>query len=208
MPAIFKFGAIFAALYSLSALIYLIIKTGSFPGKKELARPQGKTAKGIAYALGPGLLPWAKESAGKHLPSYLGGIIYHAGIFSGFLVLSASIFSWNFPFQLKIFIQIILLSGLAAGIALLIKRVTMGKMRAISCPDDYSANIIVDVFVLAALLRTFSENFAVVFYLISMLLFIYIPVGKIRHCVFFFISRMIFGKFFGRRGVLAFPKVR
>jgi len=33
-------------------------------------------------------------------------------------------------------------------------------------------------------------------------MFLYIPVGKIRHCFFFFYSRILFGLFYGRRGVL------
>jgi hypothetical protein len=33
-------------------------------------------------------------------------------------------------------------------------------------------------------------------------LFLYLPFGKIRHCVFFFSTRYHFGAFFGRRGVL------
>jgi hypothetical protein len=35
---------------------------------------------------------------------------------------------------------------------------------------------------------------------------VYIPLGKIRHCLYFFFSRTFFGKFFGRRAVFPHPQ--
>ena len=46
----------------------------------------------------------------------------------------------------------------------------------------------------------------VAFYLVSAAMLIYLPLGKIRHCLYFFFSRTFFGKFFGRRGVLPHPE--
>jgi hypothetical protein len=43
-------------------------------------------------------------------------------------------------------------------------------------------------------------------YIISAITFVYVPLGKIRHCLYFFFSRIFFGKFFGRRGVLPHPE--
>jgi hypothetical protein len=34
----------------------------------------------------------------------------------------------------------------------------------------------------------------------------YIPISKIRHCVYFFYSKFFFGFNFGRRGVVGQPK--
>ena len=37
---------------------------------------------------------------------------------------------------------------------------------------------------------------------VSIALAVYVPLGKIRHCLFFFPTRYFFGSYFGRRGVL------
>ncbi|NOR14835.1 MAG: hypothetical protein GQ544_03940, partial [Candidatus Aminicenantes bacterium] len=79
-------------------------------------------------------------------------------------------------------------------------------MRHISCPDDFVANILVDGFVLLALLDTLLVGIQAYFWGVAIILFLYIPMGKIRHCFFFFYSRILFGAFFGKRGV--FPRKR
>ncbi|MGB2696422.1 MAG: hypothetical protein WBD28_01025, partial [Candidatus Zixiibacteriota bacterium] len=67
------------------------------------------------------------------------------------------------------------------------------------------ANILVDLLLLSALAATFAKTLFVPFAVIAIIIFVYIPFGKIRHCVFFFYSRILFGDFFGRRGVIPHP---
>ncbi|MCK4761065.1 MAG: hypothetical protein KAW12_02625 [Candidatus Aminicenantes bacterium] len=183
-------------------------KTGFFgnlsPGfniTKLYAEPKGDVKKGIAYAFGKGMMPWEKESAGNHLPSYLCGISYHAGIFLSLLYLFAVIFSIKIPDLIILIFQVFCLAGFVSGVCLLGKRVLAPYMREISCPDDLAANIIVDVFLISAFLHTFMPGLAPYFFLIAILMFLYIPSGKIRHCFFFFYVRILFGIFYGRRGV-------
>jgi hypothetical protein len=54
---------------------------------------------------------------------------------------------------------------------------------------------------MAAGLAVINDAFVIPMYIISALTFIYVPLGKIRHCLYFFFSRIFFGKFFGRRAV-------
>jgi len=42
-------------------------------------------------------------------------------------------------------------------------------------------------------------------YIIAAFTFFYVPLGKIRHCLYFFFSRLFFGKFFVRRSVFPHP---
>jgi hypothetical protein len=42
-------------------------------------------------------------------------------------------------------------------------------------------------------------------YIVAAVTFVYVLLGKIRHCLYFFFSRMFFGKFFGRRAVFPHP---
>jgi hypothetical protein len=89
-------------------------------------------------------------------------------------------------------------------VGLLLKRSVFGYMRHISGPDDFIANALVDLFLLSALLNSFLGGLQSFFWGAAIILFLYIPLGKIRHCFFFFYSRILFGVFFGRRGV--YPK--
>ncbi len=92
--------------------------------------------------------------------------------------------------------------GLLTGLGLFVKRMVTKYVRVISSPDDFVANLLVDLFLAAALITTMYPSFVPYLYGVAIVLALYIPVGKIRHCFFFFYDRILFGTFFGRRGVL------
>ena len=92
-----------------------------------------------------------------------------------------------------------------AGIVLLVKRRIKPNLRRLSNPDDFIANFFVDIFLALTILSSFNPAWKNSWMICSILLFIYIPAGKIRHCFFFFTTRIVFGKFFGRRGVYPGP---
>ncbi len=150
------------------------------------------------------MMPWEKESARQHLVTYFSGFIYHFGIFAGLFYLFISLLNLAIPVLIFKLIQILLLCGLICGLGLLVKRGVYSHMRYISCPDDFVANTLVDGFMLLALLDTLFVGVQVYFWGMAIIMFLYIPMGKIRHCFFFFYSRILFGAFFGRRGV--FPR--
>ena len=159
--AALKWGVVLAAAYSAAALAYLVFKAFSFGRKPASAEPQGSTRRGVAYALGKGLLPWEKESARLHLFTYLGGVAYHAGIFAGFTFLFMKIFAVDGPSFLVAIPRIFLALGLFSGLGLLVRRISKPLSRGLSCPDDFCANIFVDIFLgtaLAALLRRQSRR--------------------------------------------------
>ena len=79
-------------------------------------------------------------------------------------------------------------------------------LRGLSVPDDYVANALTTAFVALAGASRVSPALTPAWLLSACLLFVYLPVGKIRHCVFFFSSRAHLGAFFGFRGV--FPPTR
>jgi len=199
---ILGYGIIGAFIYAFLALSYLVIKTFSFGKKPLLSKPQGKSHKGILYALGKGLFPWEKESASKNLSTYVAGVLYHSGIFLAIFYTLFEVFGIILGNLLLHVFQAFILIGFLCGLGLLIKRILKVALRKISCPDDFVANIIVDLFLLFAFLNTFYASIKLIFFIITILLLLYIPAGKIRHCFFFFYSRILFGIFFGRRGVL------
>jgi hypothetical protein len=200
MFSILRWGVVLSFLICVISLFLLVLKTLSFGRRPLFAKSRGEAKRGIFYAFGKGMMPWEKESAGKHILTYVAGILYHLGTFVALFYLSSLVI----PFSLRIPIILRVLLGLSfiCGIGILMKRILHVPLRKISCPDDFASNILVDMFLAFALASTFSQGFNPYFYLISILLFLYIPLGKIRHCVFFFYTRILFGFFYGKRGVL------
>ncbi|MCJ7497457.1 MAG: hypothetical protein MUO78_04915 [candidate division Zixibacteria bacterium] len=157
------------------------------------------------YAFGLGMLPWEKESAAKHIWTYVGGILYHVGILMAMLFLATVLLGISFPQTLLQAVRILLAIGVVCGLALLIKRILKPHMRSLSSGDDYLANSLVDLLLLSVLAATFAEIMLIPFLAVAIITFIYIPFGKLRHCVYFFYSRVLFGTFFGKRGVVPHP---
>jgi hypothetical protein len=60
----------------------------------------------------------------------------------------------------------------------------------------------VDLFLALALAASLDLRAAAPFMALSVILLLYIPLGKLRHCIFFFRSRIGYGRLLGRRGVL------
>ena len=203
--AVLQLGVAASVLFCLVGLTVLVTRTFTFGKKPTYAYPRGNRFSGVVYAFGKGMLPWEKETAARHIWTYTGGIVYHLGIFAAMLFLATVLLGVSLFNTLLQIMRILLVTGLVSGLALFIKRMRKPHMRFLSSGDDYLANILVDLLLLSALATTFSETMFVPFAVIAIIIFIYIPFGKIRHCVFFFYSRILFGDFFGRRGVVPHP---
>jgi len=197
-----RWSVLAAGAASLTALAVRARWAAAFGGPETCAPARGSARRGIAYALGRGLLPCEKESARRHLASYLAGILYHAGIFCAFAVLAALAVGFSLPHLIVLLLRLGLATGLVSGVGLLGKRAALPLSRALSRLDDYAANLLVDLFLAFALAASLDVRAAVPFMALSVILLLYIPMGKIRHCLFFFRSRIHFGRLLGRRGVL------
>jgi len=197
LPPLLGMAVAAAAVFAAGALVWLVLQTFGYR-----RTPSGNGWKGVTYAFGRGMLPWEKESAGRHLLTLGAGALYHAGVFLALLQLLALILGVDVPQTLAPFLQIFLLVSLLCGVGLLLKRAFLPVLRALSCPDDYVANVVVDLFLLFSLLTAREGAWTNWLLGISIAFFIYVPLGKIRHCVFFFYTRVLFGLFFGKRGVL------
>jgi len=202
MLSLLRFGVISSFLFAIISLSILALKTFSFGKKTLYAKPRGAAKKGVLYAFGRGMLPWEKESSSKHLPTYVSGMLYHAGIFAALFYLLSLIFSLELSNLFIYLLRFLFFLGYLGGFTLLFKRIFLPTMRKISCPDDFAANTIVDLFLIFAFVHTYLVRATPLFYLVAIVMFLYIPVGKIRHCIFFFYARILFGLFYGRRGVL------
>lgn len=167
---------------------------------------KGNISHGITYAFTTGMMPWAKESTRIHLVAYLRGIGFHIGIFTaiGAVILSPL---WEFlPPLLSSTLFWVLVLGAFLGAAGGLMRLAEHNLRGLSLPDDHFAVWLTTLFIAVTGLSLVIEAFVVPMYIVSAVTFAYIPLGKIRHCLYFFFSRTFFGKFFGRRAVFPHPE--
>ncbi|HPD64235.1 MAG TPA: hypothetical protein P5050_01995 [Bacteroidia bacterium] len=180
-----------------SFILLKIIRLGK---PRDYAKPSGDIQAGIKYSFTGALNPRKKESAYLHLPTYTAGLVYHAGTFLSLLLYVLSFFYLPYPDLMKIPIAVFLLISGLAGLGILIKRISLKKMRTLSNPDDYLSNVLVTS--LHFLTSFFLMGYAfAVYYLLTAFLFLYLPVGKLKHSVYFFAARYHLGVFFGSRNI-------
>ena len=172
------------------------------PYGRDLSRARGNTRRAVLYAFTLGMAPWEKESTRRHWISYFRGIFYHLGIFMAFTVLFAS--PWLSAIPQPIIWLAIVVTGVGAvfGFAGILMRLIEEDTRVLSVPDDYFSVFLSSLFVVLAFLTLLAPSVLPVFYLVSAVILVYIPYGKIRHCVYFFYSKFFFGLSYGRRGVI------
>ena len=174
----------------------------AFPrGTGSLAASRGRAAPAVLYSLTKAMLPWKKETARRHLPSYALGIGYHVGVFLGFASLVLIFLDASLPPGTQAAVVVLLALAALCGLALLVKRIATSRMRYLSNPDDYFSNALVTGFLTMAVATLLSEGVAPWYFVYAGVVLLYIPVGKLRHAVYFGLARVYLGLFYGRRGV-------
>ncbi len=168
----------------------------------DLAQPKGNIQKGLAYAYTLGMAPWSKESTRRHMVSYVRGVIFHVGIFTGLATLIVSPWIGNLPAIIKIGLAIISAVCALMGFIGFLARFVDTNLKALSTKDDYFAVLLVSLFIGVTGLWLIFPTLSALYYTISTVMLIYAPFSKIRHCIYFAYSRLFFGKFVGSRAVL------
>jgi hypothetical protein len=196
-------AGLLAGLYGIY-LRYAEIKRRVLPADQSPLK--GNPQHGITYAFTLGMMPWAKESTRIHLITYLRGIGFHIGIFAALGMLIISPF-WGFlPNTFGILMACILFMGALLGAAGGVMRIVERNLRGLSLPDDHFAVWLTTLFITVTAFGILNEAMRIPMYIVAAITFVYVPLGKIRHCLYFFFSRTFFGKFFGRRAVFPHPE--
>jgi predicted outer membrane lipoprotein len=198
--SLLRLGVLLAAAWTVLALAFLHMKAKSYGKRTLYSRQAQDPGPGIVYAFTKGMAPWAKESVMMNLPAYGAGMAFHAGVLTGLGLLLAAVLGRGLPGFLLWPARLLTLAGGAGGLGLLLKRSLQPQLRGMSCPDDYVSNDLSSLFALLAFAATFSAAAAGLWMAEGILLLVYAPLGKIRHCLFFFTTRYHLGAFFGRRG--------
>jgi len=168
---------------------------------KDYSHQTGDIPAAIRYSFTGAMSPMKKESAFLHIPTYTAGLIYHLGTFLAIFLFFLLLFNVEIATWLQyILIACLFVSGLC-GAGILVKRVTRKKLRSLSNADDYIANVLVTAFQLLTALAIIYPSIHPIFFIITSLLLLYIPVSKLKHLIYFFAARYQLGYFFGRRDV-------
>lgn len=205
----YQWMAITALVVCLTVLLAHFIRMVRLGKPHEFSRPKGNTGKAVTYAFTGAMNPARKESAYLHLPTYTAGLFYHMGTFLSmflfFFVLSGLMPEGILAKGIVVFLCI----SAGSGFAILIKRIIKKELRSLSNPDDFVSNSLVTLFqistIVTLLLPTVQlsnwPTAQLFYYLTFSILMLYIPIGKLRHTVYFFAARYHLGYFFGWRGV-------
>lgn len=203
--AALRLGVAICAAGAAAVLVLQALRTRTFGTRPPLAPAAGSAWRGVLYAFGPGMAPTAKESTRTHPAVWALGVSYHLGVFTSFAVLLGTLLAagsgnGTLPPPARAAGLALTALGVIGGVSLLVRRAREATLRALSVPDDWLANLLTTGFVALAgaiLLAPAAEPLLLAW---AMLLFLYMPLGKIRHCLFFFVSRYHLGRHYGRRG--------
>jgi hypothetical protein len=197
----------FLALTALWAAVALAVQAGRVAARhhRPHASRAGDPGRAILYNFTVTMLPSHKESASRHPISFSAGILLHAAVFAS---LTAAFVSLLSPPRFDLARPVIAWTaaiGVLACAFLVLRRILSRELRAISVPDDFAAAVAVGLF-LAATAATALGRFPVPsLQVLTGLLLLYVPLGKLRHAVFFFLARADLGRRLGWRGVYPPP---
>ncbi len=201
----------FLALAGLIACLYGLYLRYAETKRRALPTDQspikGNLSHGINYAFTQGMMPRAKESTRIHILAYLRGIGFHVGIFTAIGAVIISPFWGRLPTLLSSTLFWVLMLGAILGAVGGVMRIVEQNLRTLSLPDDHFAVWLTTFFIVLTGIALLKEAFVIPMYIVSAITFVYVPLGKIRHCLYFFFSRIFFGKFFGRRAVFPHPEI-
>lgn len=199
--------SLIALLFCFLMLLAHFVRIVKLGKPRDYSQKSGDVAKGVLYANTTAMMPGNKESAYLHLPTYGAGIIFHIGIFISLLLYILSLFNLNqyYPAWLNWILAAYLCVGTICGICLFIKRLVNKNLHSLANADDYISNCLATLLQLTtALFLVFQAQCSAVYtiyYICTIILFIYMPLGKLKHLLYYFSARYHLGFFYGWRNV-------
>jgi hypothetical protein len=195
---IIAFAAFIICFISLAFHLFRLIRLGS---PKDYSFRRGNLKSAVSYSFTGGMNPFGKESAYLHMPTYTAGILYHIGTFISIIVFFLLLFHFSLSYTFQWVLICVIAASSFSGLGIFMKRITLKKLRFISNPDDYFSNLLVTSFQIFTLIVLLSESFTSYYFTCAGLLFLYLPLGKLKHSLYFFAARYHLGFFYGWRGV-------
>jgi hypothetical protein len=177
------------------------LRTARGGGRREYSRPQGSPGRGLAYFMTIAMLPAHKESVRHHPVEFAVGMIFHLGLLCALAGIVMLVINPALGTVWCHGVWPVLVVALAAGLVLFVRRLASKYLRFMSSPDDYLAVLASCGLLAVTGLIALDRRVPLVALLYASLLFIYMPLGKLRHAAFFFAARADQGRRLGYRGV-------
>ncbi len=205
MHEIIRIIATTSVLWALVALIMqFMVYRGK--GRKDFSVRAGSPMMGVLYNFTVAMTPRHKESIRNHPAKFIIGVVMHVGVFVAIVkTLWLLILPDSAPIFPLLLGSLAVLSA-ACGLFLFVRRILSPTMHAMSSPDDYLSVLVTIGFIAAGALHEFGIITSVIFLIVSAVVFFYLPIGKLKHALFFFIARADFGARLGYRNT--YPAAR
>ncbi len=173
-------------------------------GRRDFSRPAARPIAGLFYNFTTAMLPGHKETAHLHPAEFAAGVVLHVGIFAALFEILSFLIPVNVGVVLFAGLRVLAGLGALTAMILIVRRVRSPLMCALSTPDDYLAALVTCGLLVLAAFPGLGSGAVLPGY--AVLLFAYLPLGKLRHAVFFFVARADYGWRLGYRGV--YPPAR
>lgn len=197
----YHFISLIAFFLCLTGLAFHLIRLIRLGSPTDYSRQRGNVAAGVAYSFVGAMDPRKKESAYLHLPTYAAGLLYHSGTFISLILFPLLLLDVRLGDTLRWCVAGFLTLSVGSGTGIFLKRIAVAKIRSLSNPDDYISNFLVTLFQLSTLLVMIYGGYTAFYFVSVSLLFLYLPVGKLKHALYFFAARYHLGLFYGWRGI-------
>jgi hypothetical protein len=197
----YRIVSLIAFLICFVSLAFHFIRLIRLGSPKDYSFKRGNLKSAVAYSFTGAMNPLEKESAYLHWPTYTAGILYHIGTFVSLIIFFLLLFNISITGALQWGLLCLLTVSGISGFGIFIKRIALKKLKSLSNPDDYISNLLVTVFQIFTLIVLINETFIPWYFISAGLLFLYLPLGKLKHSLYFFAARYHLGFFYGWRGV-------
>jgi nitrate reductase gamma subunit len=182
----------------IALLVHWVSDRGS--GRKDYSARRGSPFRGILYNFTWAMLPSHKESIRLYPFHFTVGVLMHIGVFVAIAKVLVLLINPQGVLPAHGIVVLTLAIADICALFLLFRRIFTREMRSMSSIDDYLSILLVADFVTAALLSEFGVIGSGTFLIHATVLFFYLPLGKLKHALFFFIARADYGARLGYRG--------
>jgi len=200
-----KTGLTLSILWAVLALAVQVARARA-GGQRDYSRRAGDPVRGMVYSFTAAMLPAHKETIRHHPLETSVGVVMHVGVLLCILGICLLIAWPAGGHRLLLAMRPVVVAAFLAGLALFVRRSASRTLRAISAPDDFLANLATCALLAFAFLSPVNAQCEAALLSYTILFFLYVPLGKLRHAVFFFAARADYGRRLGYRGV--YPPAR
>jgi hypothetical protein len=192
-----RIAAALALLWAVLALLYqVVVARGG--GRTDYSVKAGDSARGVLHAFTTGMLPTRKETVRHHPGKFAVGLLLHVGVLASLVEVLRLVVGVEAAWPWGV----LALLALPAGIYLFVRRIVSPVLRAMSAPDDFVAILAVCTLLVFAALSAFGIVGSTVLLGYAIPFLVYLPLGKLRHVMFFFVARADLGRRLGYRGTV------